>query len=134
MEFFATAAIPTSVSELQRRLTIATLPSWCASIDKVLSDEGSRGEIYCLWGKFRVHREEIRDGVRFSLPGCPNALQWTVTTGQQPEPRHIVIHLTINHTEHDKDFVDSNRLFVADWKAGIETHWRGVLGLENHCC
>jgi len=125
MEFFATAAIPTSVSELQRRLTIATLPSWCASIDKVLSDEGTRGEIYCLWGKFRVHREEIRDGVRFSLPGCPNALQWTVTTGQQPEPRHIVIHLTINHTEHDKDFVDSNRLFVADWKTGIETHWRG---------
>jgi hypothetical protein len=130
MEFFATAAIPASVTELQRRLIISDLPSWCASIDKVLSDEGSCGEIYCLWGTFRVHREDIRDGVRFSLPGCPNALQWTVTTGQLPQPQHIVIHLTINRTEHDQDFIDSNRQFVDDWKAGIEAHWREGLKSE----
>lgn len=133
MEFFATAAIPSSVTELQRRLTISDLPSWCASIDKVLSDEGSYGEIYCLWGTFRVQREDIRDGVRFSLPGCPNALQWTVTTGQQPEPRHIVIHLTINRAEHDQDFTDSNQQFVDDWKAGIEAHWQDILGSEHNC-
>ena len=124
MEFFATAAISATVTELQRRLTIRDLPNWCASIDKVFSDEGSRGEIYCLWGTFRVHREDIRDGVRFSLPGCPNALQWTVTTGQPPQPQHIVIHLTINRTEHDQDFIDSNRQFVDDWKSGIEAHWQ----------
>ena len=123
MEFFATAAIIASVDDLQHRLTIADLPRWCASVDKVLSDAGVRGDIYCAWGSFRVHREEIRDGVRFTLPGCPNALQWTVTTGQPPQADHVVVHLTINRTEHDPDFVDSNRQFVADWKRGLEEHW-----------
>lgn len=123
MEFYATAAIRTDALELQRRLTIAALPHWCASIDTVLCDEGSRGEIYCVWGTFRVHREDIRDGVRFSLPGCPNALQWTVTAGQLPDPHKIVVHLTINRAEHDADFIVSNELFVAAWRAGLEAHW-----------
>lgn len=123
MEFFATATIHATVTDLQRRLSISELPRWCASIEKVLSDEGSRGEIYCVWGTFRVHREDLRDGVRFSLPGCPNALQWTITTGQPPEPRHTVIHLTINRSEHDPDFIDTNRQFVEDWMNGLEAHW-----------
>ena len=123
MEFFATASISASVNDLQRRMTISDLPRWCVSIQTVLSDEGSRGEIYCVWGEFRVHREQIRDGVRFTLPGCPNALQWTVTTGQLPNPQHCVIHLTINRTEHDQDFIDSNQQFVDDWKAGLEADW-----------
>jgi len=29
----------------------------------------------------------------------------------------------INGTEHDQDFIDSIRQFVADWKAGLEAHW-----------
>lgn len=123
MEFFATASIPASVNDLQRRMTISDLPRWCATVQTVLSDEGSRGEIYCVWGEFRVHREQIRDGVRFTLPGCPNALQWTVTTGQSPNPQQTVIHLTINRTEHDQDFIDSNQQFVNDWKAGLERDW-----------
>lgn len=123
MEFFATAIIPAAVSDLQRRLTISDLPLWCASIETILSDEGSRGEIYCVWGDFRVHREQIRDGVRFSLPGCPNALQWTLTTGQPPYPQRTVIHLTINRLEHDQDFIDSNQQFVDDWKIGLESGW-----------
>ncbi len=123
MEFFATASIPTSVNDLHQRLSISDLPRWCASIQTVITDEGSRGAIYCVWGEFRVHREQIRDGVRFTLPGCPNALQWTVTTGQAPNPRHCVIHLTINRTEHDLDFIESNQQFVDDWKAGLEAGW-----------
>lgn len=123
MEFFAATTIPASVADLQRRLTISQLPRWCASIEKVLGDAQSSGEIYCVWGKFHVHREELRDGVRFSLPDCPNALQWTVTTGHKPNPRHTVIHLTINRTEHDRDFIASIHKFVADWKAGLEARW-----------
>ena len=123
MEFFATADVVATVAELQRRLSITDLPRWCASVDKTLSDAGDRGEIYCVWGGFLVHREEIRDGLRFTLPGCPNALQWTVTTGQPPNPDQVVVHLTINRTGHDSDFVDSNRQFVADWKRGLEEHW-----------
>ena len=123
MEFFATTTIPASVADLQRRLTISELPRWCASIEKVLSDARSSGEIFCVWGTFITHREELRDGVRFSLPGCPNAFQWTVTTGHKPDPRQTVIHLTINRTEHDQDFINPIHKFVADWKAGLEAHW-----------
>lgn len=123
MEFFAAAAVPASVDDLRRRLRITDLPRWCASVSEVFQDDGTEGEIYCIWGQFRVHREEIRDGVRFTLPGCPNALQWTVTTGQPPEPDKLVIHLTINRAEHDPDFVESNVQFIADWKSGLESHW-----------
>ena len=123
MEFFATTIIPASVADLQRRLTISELPRWCASIEKVLSDAKSSGEIHCVWGTFHTHREDLCDGVRFSLPGCPNAFQWTVTTGRPPNPRHTVIHLTINRTEQDQDFIHSIQQFVNDWKAGLEAHW-----------
>ncbi|MCG6932312.1 MAG: hypothetical protein LJE57_01610 [Gallionella sp.] len=123
MEFFATTIIPASAEDLQRRLTIGELPQWCASIEKVLSDAESSGEIYCVWGTFHTNREDMRNGVRFSLPGCPNAFQWTVTTGHQPNPQHTYIHATINRTDQDQDFVDSLQKFVDDWKAGLETHW-----------
>jgi hypothetical protein len=123
MEFFATITIPASAEDLQRRLTIGELPHWCTSIEKVLGDAKSSGEIFSVWGTFHVNRENMRNGVRFSLPDCPNALQWTVTTGHQPEPLHTVIHATINRTEQDQDFIDSIRQFVDDWKAGLETHW-----------
>ena len=123
MEFFATTIISASAADLQRRLTISELPRWCASIEKVLSDAKSSGEIHCVWGTFHVHREDLCDGVRFSLPGCPNAFQWTVTTGRPPNPRHTVIHLTINRTEQDQDFIDSIQKFVDDWKAGLVAHW-----------
>jgi hypothetical protein len=123
MEFFATTTIPASVEDLKRRLTIGTLPYWCASIEKVLSDASSSGEIYSVWGVFDTNREEMRNGVRFSLSSCPMAFQWTVTTGHQPDPRQTVIHATINRTEQDKDFIDSVEKFVQDWKAGLEAHW-----------
>lgn len=123
MEFFATTIIPASAADLQRRLTISELPHWCASIEQVLSDAKSSGEIYCVWGTFLTHRENVRSGVRFSLPGCPYAFQWSVTTGHLPNPQHTVIHLTLNGTEHDQDFIDSIQQFVDDWKAGLEAHW-----------
>jgi hypothetical protein len=123
MEFFATTDIPSTAADLQRRLTIGELPHWCASIEKVLRDDKTSGEIYCVWGVFDTTREELRHGVRFSLPGCPMAMQWTVTTGHQPDPRLTVIHCSINRTEQDPDFIDSIRQFMADWKAGLETHW-----------
>ncbi|HEY5603758.1 MAG TPA: hypothetical protein VIM41_11675 [Gammaproteobacteria bacterium] len=123
MEFFTRTIIPASAADLQRRLTISALPRWCASIEKVLSDASSTGEIYCVWGTFHATREELRGGVRFSLPGCANVLQWTVTTELPPDPQQTVIHLTINRSEQDQDFADSLQQFVDDWKTGLETHW-----------
>lgn len=123
MEFYATTVISASAADLHRRITICSLPDWCASIEKVLDDAKSSGEIFCVWGTFSIHREEMRDGVRFSLPGCANALQWTVTTGQPPIPQQTVIHATINRREQDQDFIDSIQQFVDDWKAGLEANW-----------
>ncbi len=123
MEFLATATIPASAEDLQRRLAIADLTYWCASIEKVLSDSASVGEIYCVWGTFHINRERMSTGVRFTLPDCPNALQWTVTTGHQPDPKLTVIHATINRSAQDQDFVDSIQHFVEDWKFGLETRW-----------
>ena len=123
MEFISTTILPATPADLQRRLTIDALPRWCASIEKILRDDSSSGEIYSVWGVFDINREVLRNGVRFSLSSCPMALQWSVTTGHQPNPQHTVIHITINRTEQDKDFVESLRKFVDDWKAGLERNW-----------
>jgi hypothetical protein len=116
MEFFAAVPIPFSTQALQHRLTIDRLPDWCASIDRVLESRHDKGEIYCIWGQFRIRREITRDGLRFTLPGCPNALQWTVTS----EGGEILVHLTINRRNPDPDFVESIEQFIGDWQAGIE--------------
>ena len=130
MEFFAHARVPFSVNGLQQFVRIDTLPEWCASVDRVLEHDGDRGSIYCVWGEFRVHREMIRDGVRFTLPGCPNALQWTVTADDIGGGR-VVVHLTINRAEHDADFVASMEQFVADFCAGLERHVPEILKAQR---
>jgi hypothetical protein len=119
VEFFATAAAEATETELQRQLTIGSLAEHCASIDAVLRAEGDDGEIWSLWGQFQVHREPIRGGVRFTLPRCPNALAWTITAGTDT-PAPVVVHCTINRTEHDPDFIESIELFVDDWRTGLQ--------------
>jgi hypothetical protein len=121
MEFFATAEKIIDGDALQARLDIASLPAFCASITQVLSQDGNEGEIYCTWGLFFVRREPIRGGVRFTLPKCPNTLAWTVTTGLPPAPEKIVVHLTINRTEHDPEFIATIEQFMEDWRRGLET-------------
>ncbi|MFO8152333.1 hypothetical protein [Thioalkalivibrio sp.] len=120
MEFFATVPIGADAGVLQRQVTVERLPEWCASIDTVLELSDESGRIYCVWGEFAVSRETIRGGVRFSLPGCPNALAWTITTGLPPDPGAVVIHCTINRQEHDPDFIETIEEFVDDWRQGLE--------------
>ncbi len=117
MEFFADAAVSLSPRELQERIPIRALPHWCDSIQTVFGDDGEVGEIYCVWGRFRVRREALRHGLRFTLPDCPNALQWTLTV---IEPGRVRVHCTIDRTDHDPDFVESIETFVEDWRAGLE--------------
>ena len=118
MEFFATARCSFSPDYIQDRVTGPGLAELCDSIDRVLhwSDDQDAGEIYCLWGQFAVNRERIRDGLRFTLPGCPNALAWTITAA----PEGTLIHCTINRSEHAPDFVASIKEFVADWAQGLQ--------------
>lgn len=122
MEFFAVAASGRSpgATKLTERLDIPSLPRHCDSILEVESHHGNEGEIFCVWGHFTLHRQPIKGGVRFSLPGCPNGLAWTITTGLPPAPDSIVIHCTIARREAEADFVESLKDFVAHWREGIE--------------
>ena len=120
MEFFRELDSGLDVAALQRRLTIEHLPQYCREIDRVLSVAGDHGEIYCLWGQFKVHRECIKGGVRFTQPGCPNAITWTVTTSLTPVPELTVIHCTINRREHEPDFVESIELFADALADGLK--------------
>lgn len=121
MEFLTTASMPFTANELQRYLRIESLPLWCASIQAVLSHQGERGRIFCTWGEFAIHQEIIRDGVRFTLPDCPSALQWTITADGESRQHRILVHCTINRREHDSDFIEVLEQFMSDWKAGLES-------------
>jgi hypothetical protein len=120
MEFFAHARATATGALLQECLTVGSLPAFCASVDRVLEQAGEdAGTVYCVWGQYRVHREPINGGVRFTLPDCPNALAWTVTTDQPPDPDVVVVHCTIARTEHDPDFIETIEQFVEDWSGGL---------------
>ena len=122
MEFFEeTNQTYVDVPELQKLLAINNLPKLCESITNVIFDNKVNGSIYCLWGEFEINREELKDGIRFSMPKCPNALAWTITTNRNGT---LTIHCTINKKEHDQDFIDSIEEFVSDWKIGLN----GVIG------
>ena len=120
MEFLeiVDASIPSA--ELQE-LKIGELDKYCSEINNIINVETvDRAKIYCEWGEFFVERQLIKGGVRFSLPECPNALAWTITTGFEPAPDKVIIHCTINRLEHDEDFIESIELFVKAWKVGLE--------------
>ena len=119
MEFFAYVKNNFSSEYLQQNITIENLSSLCASIDKVLEHKGEHGVIYCLWGEFVVSRECINGGVRFSLPGCPNNIAWSITQDHKADSGNTVIHLTMNREQHEADFIESINTFVADWQQGL---------------
>ena len=86
-----------------------------------MHDHGDHGEMNCLWGVFVVHREVIKGGIRFTLPGCPNNLAWAITTDTEPHRLRTEIHCTIRQIEADadSDFTESIEDFMDDWKLGL---------------
>ena len=117
MEFYRHINKSTPSGDLQSVIKIADLPSYCASIYEVMHDDGDHGEVSCVWGVFSIHREVIKQGLRFTMPGCPNALAWTITA--EKGNNDVLLHLTINRDEHDEEFIESIEQFVDDWQAGL---------------
>ena len=126
MEFYRRIAANTSAEALQEQLTLAALPEWCGAISTLDWEQDGAGEIDCLWGHFLVRRERLNGGVRFTMPGCPNTLQWTITTGIAPRPEEVVVHLTIARPEHDPDFIDSIDDFLDEWEQGLAAGLNGT--------
>lgn len=134
MEFFATLNASATEQVLQQQLRIETLPRFCVSIYEVLRDEGERGEISTVWGLFDVQRECIRAGVRFTLPGCLNAVNWTVTVNLDDGVDEVTVHCTINRRQQDADFVESLEEFVQDWRRGLAEHLQLNSRIDGTCC
>ena len=121
MEFFQETVYPDlTLDRLRALLTIRNLPTLCESISTVISDENQRGEIYSIWGQFRISREEIICGVRFSLLDCPHAFAWTIT--YHAENQRLVVHCTIDKQQHEQDFIDSIHDFTRNWLNGLLKH------------
>jgi hypothetical protein len=117
VEWFSSIA-PTAPAERLRAIcTLAELPLLCADVYELTAPQGSsRGEISCVWGVFDASVEVIRNGVRYALTSCPNALQWTVTTRNGA----TTLHCSINQAAPDPDFAQSIADFVANFRDGLQ--------------
>jgi len=124
MEFFEFADVVTTQEEIRGKVSIDTLPLYCEEIEGVdVAEKLGRVIYFSHWGRFHIRSAEVMGGVRFWVPDCPNALAWNVTTGFPPEPDKIVLHATINRTDHDPEFIDATQRLQAALKTGLEEHF-----------
>lgn len=114
MEFFKIINISVTQQQLTELLAFNNLENLSSQIFPIAEPQNKQVEIGSLWGEFSLFRNEIKGGVRFSLMECPNALTWTVTTGYEPAPEGIVIHLTINRNEISQEFLEEIEEFLND--------------------
>lgn len=131
MEFFKIVKVNTSEIELQNLITLSSLDSYSSELFPLQEAETNQVKIGGVWGEFTLTRHCIAGGLRFSLQECPNALTWTITTGFPPEPKAIVIHLTINRCEKEQEFVEEINEFLEDLSEGLLNMFTPVVSLST---
>ena len=114
MEFFRIIKIQTQDDIIQKAFTLEHLELISNEIFVIGNQTITEAQIGGIWGEFTLTRAIIRGGLRFALVECPNALAWTITTGLNPEPETIVIHLTINRQEQKEEFIEEINEFLDD--------------------
>lgn len=114
MEFFRTIPYVSSENELQSIITFENIEKFSSQLFPLGESNGPNILVGSLWGEFTLHRTKINGGLRFALIECPNALCWTITTGHQPIPEHVVLHLTINRTNKSQEFLEEIKSFLDD--------------------
>ena len=122
MEFFRIIKVKIQDKIIQDKLTIANLESISNELFVIGNQNTTEAEIGSVWGEFTLIRSLIRGGMRFALVECPNALAWTITTGINPDPDVIVIHLTINRKEQTADFIQEIEAFLDDQCSCLEQY------------
>lgn len=125
MEFFKIINIQTTEYQLHKLLSFDNFNSLNENLF-ILDFENNSINIGGVWGEFSLIRNEIKGGVRFALVECPNALTWTITTGYLPAKDKIVLHLTINRTEIDQNFMDELNEFLEDWEQGLLGFFKNI--------
>jgi hypothetical protein len=120
MEFFRTINSKIDENGIQNTLGFEHLELMSSQLFLLEPKSEYLAEIGSLWGEFTLTRQEIKGGLRFSLLECPNALTWTITTGYEPAPESIVVHLTINRTEKEDEFLEEIKDFLDDHSRLLE--------------
>ena len=120
MEFFRTINSKTDENGIKKTLDFKHLELMSSQLFLLEPQSEYLAEIGSLWGEFTLTRQEIKGGLRFSLLECPNALTWTITAGYEPAPESIVVHLTINRTEKDDEFLEEIKDFLDDHSSLLE--------------
>lgn len=123
MEFFRIIKVKTQEKTIQDELTIENLELISNEIFVIGNQNKTEANIGGVWGEFTLTRALIRGGLRFALVECPNALTWTITTGLNPDPNNIVIHLTINRTEQKASFIEEIEEFLDDQSVCIQDYY-----------
>ena len=114
MEYFRVIKLKTTEQNIQKQLTLSNLDELSTEIFILEEPSEKEANIGGIWGEFTLNRSKIKGGIRFSLIECPNALCWTITTGYPPDPESIIIHLTINRQEINKEFIEEIAEFLDD--------------------
>lgn len=114
MEFFRIINTQIDEQDIKNTLDFNSLELMSSQLFLLESLNNSRAKIGSLWGEFTLTRQEIKGGLRFSLLECPNALTWTITTGYEPAPNSVVVHMTMNRTEKDQEFLEEIEDFLED--------------------
>ncbi|TJY35996.1 hypothetical protein [Pontimicrobium aquaticum] len=114
MEFFRIVKVETQSEDIQEVLTLENLESMTNEMIVIDANNESEASIGGIWGEFTLTRNNIRGGLRFALLECPNALTWTITTGFNPDPEAVIIHLTINRQQPKETFIEEIEEFLDD--------------------
>ena len=114
MAFFRVLNIQTQEQIIQNTFTLDQLELLTNEIFVIGNKTPCEAQIGGIWGEFTLTRALIKGGLRFALKECPNALAWTITTGLNPEPDKLVIHLTINRQVQTPEFIEEIEDFLDD--------------------
>lgn len=131
MEFFRFLKIKTQEDTIQDELTIENLEFISNEIFIIGDHHKTKAHIGGIWGEFTLTRSLISGGVRFALKECPNALTWTITTGLQPNPETVVIHLTINRQQQKESFIEEIEEFLDDQSACLHQYIKDIQIKDN---
>lgn len=115
MEFFRVVKAKTNEKSINSTLDVEHIGLMSSQLFLLELMNDYLAKIGSYWGEFTLNKQAIKGGLRFSLLECPNALAWTVTTGYEPEPEYIMVHLTINRTTINQEFREEINEFLDDY-------------------